>query len=128
MNVSLDLKQAFADYSTGNFYGEKGYQQAFNYINKYTSSDDIIISPGDFADLLNRKYYSVDLLTKYNLCGDDNSIKGIKDSSCDFGVYDFSYNLTEVITKHNIPYIVYSDYLKEMQGGFSEESQEIINK
>lgn len=122
--IGFNLKLFFADYSIITMYGEKGFENTVEFMQKNNITNTMIISRWDIAYFTNNKFYLYDEFTKHNLFGGDNSVK----YTCPYCAEDINKiqpaNLPLI---KNIKYIIYSDFVKELDGGFNDRFKEILN-
>ncbi|MBI4149113.1 hypothetical protein HY491_01570 [Candidatus Woesearchaeota archaeon] len=128
MNLSLLITQATADYSTAVLYGEQGYAETVAYAQQHIPPGSLIITEQSIGFLTQTRFYSAQQLMAFNLCGEPTTTRGITNSTCDFGLIPDDYNLTDLVASSTIPYIIYSDFPREVKGGLSSEAVAVLGK
>ncbi|HLD06232.1 MAG TPA: glycosyltransferase family 39 protein [Candidatus Nanoarchaeia archaeon] len=126
MSLSLAVTQAFASYSTEILYGREGYVETLAYAQKHVSPNDLVVTEDEIAYFNGNRFYPVNPLTQFNICGDPISTIGAVHSTCGLGLVRDTYNITEVILVHDITYIIYSDFPREVKGGLSPEAIAVL--
>lgn len=123
----LNFQHAMADHSTLMYYGEKGYEETIDYLKARLAPEDLYVAREDVGFLVGGKFYRSEELTIKNDCGIDNSLVFRQATPCGTILGPYNINHAEKLKLKQLKYAVYSSYLQEYMGGFSEEVQKIIN-
>ncbi len=127
VSLGVIVQHYFADYSTINIYGERGYEQTIGFMKERVNKSEVIIARWDIGYLIGTKFYSDDEFTTKNLCGIDNKQTRRHTSTC--GILNVTYHLNqkEILSYDNVTYIVHSKFFRELDGGIEPELQKIID-